>query len=207
MYELMFGKIPTTSFVKRRNLPNLMGRINYISNPKRQEFLGDFFDIGNKEYWKQLAKQSKDLADYNKDKVTKKGKPFKTIQAVEYVVRLSPDLYDVDSGHLLITAADIANSFYQKFGYKCCVAIHHSKLKNDDTGECKLDKNGNYLRNNNNLHCHLILCDREDHKVNIKKYAKRDIYYDAKGKRVYKKELAVKTIKKGECYSDVRFGP
>lgn len=207
MYENYIGKVPTTSFVKRRNLPNLMGRINYISNPRRQEFLEDYFDMEDKGYWKQLAKQSKDLADYNKNKKTEKGKTFKPIQAVEYIVRLSPEMYDSQSGLLLVSAADIANSFYRKFGYKCCVAIHHSKLNDEATGDRVLDDDGKYIKNNNNLHCHLIMCDRQDSNVHVKKYAKRNIYYDANGKRVYKKELAAKIIKKGDCYSDLRFGP
>lgn len=207
MYEQMYGKIRTTSYVRRTNLPNVIGRINYISNPEKQEFLEDYYDMANKDFWKELAKQSKDTKDYNKNKVDEKGKPYKPIQAVEYIVRLSPEMYDKSTGQLKCSAEDIAMHFYNHFGYICCVGVHHSKLK-DENDNYVLNEQGNYRRNYNNLHCHLIICDRVKPDNRIKKYATRDIYFDSNGKRVYKKSLAdpSKTIKKGECYKDLKFG-
>lgn len=197
----------SSSFAKRRNLPNVIGRIDYISNPKRQEFLEDHYNMEDKDFWKELAKQSIDTKDYNKTKTDKKGKPSKPIQAVEYIVRLSPEMYDMESQTLLVPAKVIADSFYQKFGYKCCVGVHHSKLKDEYKRQVR-DVNGKPIRDNNNLHCHVIICDRQEPKERIKKYATRDIFFDSNGKRVYKKSLAdpSKTIKKGECYKDYKFG-
>lgn len=207
MVEEIGGKSYVTSFARRRNLPNLMGRIDYISNPNRQEFKEDFYDMEDKEFWMELAKQSKDTADYNKNKVDRKGKPFKPIQAVEYMVRLTPEIFDGPNDRLLVSAKQVADSFYKKFGYKCCVAIHHSKAR-DENGRLKRDSDGNVMRNYDNLHCHLIMCDREIPNERIRKKATRDIYYDSTGKRVYRKNLAdpSKTIKKGEYYKDLKFG-
>ena len=207
MIEIINGKEHVSSYVRRTKLPGLMGRINYISNPNRQDFGEDFYNMEDKDFWKQLASQSKDTEDYNKDKKTKKGKPYKPTQAIEYIVRLSPEMYDKNNESLMIPAKEIADSFYKKFGYKCCVAVHHSSVKDENKKPIK-DENGNYIRNYDNLHCHIIICDREIPKERIRKIAKRDIYFDSNGKRVYRKDLAdpTKTIKKGECYKDLRFG-
>lgn len=182
----------TTSFVKRRNLNSLMANLNYISSKKRQDFLEDYYNPKDKSWWKALA----DYSDFAKEKTKHKQK--RTIQAREYIVRFTNDTYDTKA----FSAKDISDSIYDKFGLVAAVALHHSRVE-DENGNPVL-KDGHTIMNEDNYHAHIVVCDRE---LNPKPlYAYRNIYLDESGKRVYKKELAKTIVPKGSYVPTSLFG-
>lgn len=48
------------SYVSNRHLTNVKGRIDYISNPKRQENIVDFYNSKDMNFWNQLAKENQE---------------------------------------------------------------------------------------------------------------------------------------------------
>ncbi len=41
-----------------RKLTNVVGRVDYISNPERQENIKSFFSTADNDFWNKLAKES-----------------------------------------------------------------------------------------------------------------------------------------------------
>lgn len=158
------------SYVSNRNLSNVVGRIDYISNPDRQENIVDFYNSQNNLFWKQLAKENREQF-----KITSHAKRNrKPVEAREFIIALPQN---IDTRNL---AKELCDDFYQKYGVYCACAIHY-KSKND------------------NLHAHLIFSEREtlsEPKIVEKRVAPRTYYYNAQGKKC-KKADAVKVVPKG----------
>lgn len=51
------------SFIQQSKIPNLKGRIDYISNPERQENLYATYSTADDSYWRDLAKENREAAD------------------------------------------------------------------------------------------------------------------------------------------------
>lgn len=159
------------SYVSNRNLTNVVGRIDYISNPKRQENIVDFFNLQNNDFWVQLALENQEQfkASSNSKRANRKA-----AEAREFIIALPQD---IDTTNL---AETLCLDFKNKYGVDCACAIHY-KAKED------------------NMHAHLIYSEREklsEPLVVEQKVAPRTYYYDAKGKKC-KKADAVKVVPKG----------
>ena len=158
------------SYVSNRNLSNVVGRIDYISNPDRQENIVDFYNSQNNLFWKQLAKENREQF-----KITSHAKRNRRpVEAREFIIALPQN---IDTRNL---AKELCDDFYQRYGVYCACAIHY-KSKND------------------NLHAHLIFSEREtlsEPKIVEKRVAPRTYYYNAQGKKC-KKADAVKVVPKG----------
>ena len=50
--------MPRHSFVQISKLPDVRGRVDYISNPKRQEHLYATYSTTEHDFWKRLAEQA-----------------------------------------------------------------------------------------------------------------------------------------------------
>lgn len=55
--------MPRHSFIQMTKLPDVRGRVDYISNPKRQEHLYAIYSTVKPEFWKYLSEQAQ--YDYN----------------------------------------------------------------------------------------------------------------------------------------------
>ena len=149
------------SYVSNRNLTNVVGRIDYISNPKRQENIVDFFNLQNNDFWVQLALENQEQfkASSNSKRANRKA-----AEAREFIIGLPQN---IDTENL---AERLCNDFKNKYGVDCACAIHY-KAKED------------------NMHAHLIYSERErlsEPLVVEQKVAPRTYYYDAKGKKCKK---------------------
>ena len=162
-------------------LTNVKGRIRYITDPKRQENLYATYGNVIKKFWSQLAKQ-------NQRDFVESGTKGTCIEARELILMLPPSLIEYDHDDLLKYLTEI---FSEKYNVGCQAALHHNHRKT-------------------NLHIHLIFSEREILDEPEVKIAKRNRFYNEKGKHVRtKKEIldaegnirsGCKIIKKGEVY-------
>ncbi len=163
-------------------LPDVRGRITYISSHAKQENLYAVYETTDRHYWTELAKCSQ-------QEFQKSGTEGKCIEAREFIIALPesfPNLYEPDKLLQLFT-----DRFKEKYGVECVSALHHNKRKT-------------------NYHIHLIFSERELLPEPIEKTASRNMFYDEQGKHVRtKKEIldgngnvrkGCKIVKKGEIY-------
>lgn len=144
-------------FIKASVLTNVVGRVDYISNPKRQEHLMAFYDNMPANGWKELSKISQAQASYNAGK--------KICEARELIIMIPNEMakYKPDQ-----VAKVYADQFTKQYGVPCAVAMHWNKKKN-------------------NYHAHLVFSEREILKEQKVSIATRNTYFDAQGKRSSKK--------------------
>ena len=176
------------SFIMESKLHDVKGRVDYISNPERQENLYAVFSNVEDDYWKLLAEQ-------NQRDFLKSGTKGTCIEARELIIMLPPSLINMDHKLLL---EYITSVFTDKYNVGCCAALHHNKRKT-------------------NLHIHLIFSEREMKQKADQKIASRNMFYNEEGKHVRtKKEIldedgkvraGCRIIKKGEVYERNYFGP
>ena len=163
-------------------LPDVRGRITYISSYAKQENLYAVYETTDCHYWTELAK-------CNQQEFEKSGTEGKCIEAREFIIALPesfPNLYEPDKLLQLLT-----DRFKEKYGVECVSALHHNKRKT-------------------NYHIHLIFSERELLPEPIEKTATRNMFYNEQGKHVRtKKEIldengnvrkGCKIVKKGEVY-------
>ena len=115
------------SFLQVVKLPNVRGRVRYISDPKRQENLYATFTNVEPKYWTYLSKE-------NQEDFRKSGTEGKCIEARELIIMLPPSLIQYDPDMLL---KYFSAKFVEKYDVAVASALHHNKAKT-------------------NLHIHLI---------------------------------------------------
>lgn len=174
------------SFIQISKLPNLKGRIDYITNPKRQENLYATYNTTDDTFWDELAK-------CNRLEFKKSGSSGKCIEGRELIIALPEAYCEFNKQRVLKSFTDF---FQREYGVNCIAALHHNKTKT-------------------NLHIHLIFSEREELKDGIEKIATRNMFYDESRKHVRtKKEIldadgnireGCSIIKKGEVYDYSRF--
>lgn len=174
------------SFIQISKLPNLKGRIDYITNPKRQENLYATYNTTDDAFWDELAK-------CNRLEFKKSGSSGKCIEGRELIIALPEAYCELNKQWVLKNFTDF---FQREYGVNCIAALHHNKTKT-------------------NLHIHLIFSEREELKDGIEKIATRNMFYDESGRHVRtKKEIldadgnirkGCSIIKKDEVYDYSRF--
>lgn len=176
------------SFVQMTKLHNVRGRVDYITNPKRQENLYATYTNVPKKYWYHLAKE-------NQWDFSHSGSGGRCIEARELIIMLPPSLIEYDHETLL---KYFTGRFAEKYGVDCQSALHHNKAKT-------------------NLHIHLIFSEHKALGEPERKIARRNMFYDENGKHVRtKKEIldeegnvrkGCRIIPKGEVYEINFFEP
>ena len=97
-------------YCSARKVTNVVGKIDYISNPKRQECIEGYYNTADNSFWKLLADESQQ--QFAK-KVNRKGK---CCEAREFIIGIPQDYQ--------ITAQEIAEGFKATYGVECAVALH-----------------------------------------------------------------------------------
>lgn len=174
------------SFIQISKLTNLKGRIDYITNPKRQENLYAIYDTADDTFWQELGK-------CNRLEFKKSGSAGSCIESRELIIALPEQFCYMNKQKVL---EDFTKLFKDNYGVNCIAALHHNKTKT-------------------NLHIHLIFAEREELKDGVEKIATRNMFYDENGRHVRtKKEIldsdgnirkGCSIIKKGEIYEYNRF--
>ena len=173
--------IVRNSFIQMSKLPNVKGRISYISSKARQENLYAVYETTDRKFWKELAK-------CNQEEFRESGTKGNCIEARELIIALPESFVDYEPGKLLKLFTE---HFKQNYGVECIAALHHNKRKT-------------------NYHIHLIFSERKLLDEPVEKIATRNMFYDENGKHVRtKKEIlnetgqlrsGCKIIPKGEVY-------
>ena len=174
------------SFIQISKLTNLKGRIDYITNPKRQENLYAIYDTADDTFWQELGK-------CNRLEFKKSGSAGSCIESRELIIALPEQFCYMNKQKVL---EDFTKLFKDNYGVNCIAALHHNKTKT-------------------NLHIHLIFAEREELMDGVEKIATRNMFYDENGRHVRtKKEIldsdgnirkGCSIIKKGEIYEYNRF--
>lgn len=175
------------SFIQMSKLSNVKGRISYISDPKRQEYLyATFSTREDMTFWNDLAKECQE--EFRRSMA--KGK---CIEARELIIALPEEYTQFAPDRVL---QEFTEQFKKRYGVECVSALHHNKTKK-------------------NYHIHLIFSERRLLSEPDIKIATRSVFYDENGKRVRtKKEITGEdgqirkgctVIKKGEAYESHLF--
>ena len=171
------------SFIRQSKLSNVAGRIDYISNPKRQEYLYATYQTegATPEFWKNLARENQ--LDFKAS-----GSAGKCIEGREFIIALPESFVQYRVGDVVRLFAEI---IHKRYGVECSAALHHNKAKT-------------------NYHIHLVFSERKILEQPEVKIATRNIFYDEQGKRRRtKKEIldeqgnlraGCSIIPKGEVY-------
>ena len=160
-----------TQYLRITKLHDVRGRIDYISNPERQENLLAYRTTMDSKMWLALANQNQRSFKNNSRGVSANGK---CIEAREIIFHL-PHRFSADPERVLNQIVDDWKNTYHT---DCAAALHWNHDKT-------------------NLHIHLIFSERERLDRDKIKYATRSMYYDADWKRCNKAD-AVHVIHKGE---------
>ena len=173
--------IVRNSFIQMSKLPNLKGRISYISSKARQENLYAVYETTDRKFWRELAK-------CNQEEFRESGTKGNCIEARELIIALPESFVDYEPDKLLKLFTE---HYKQNYGVECISALHHNKRKT-------------------NYHIHLIFAERKLLDEPVEKIATRNMFYDENGKHVRtKKEIldeggllrkGCKIIPKGEVY-------
>lgn len=190
------GERRTTSmpnlYARQTALTNVGGRIDYISNPARQEHLlavhDGAADLLDGAYWRTLAQECKATQKHT-------SADHRGVQGRELVIQLSNALLQRMTPEQI--ASKLAASFEQQYHRPCIVAIHWNNAKT-------------------NLHAHLIYSERDLLEEPEVKVATRALFFDEDGKRCYKKAAILddagelrpgcRIVPKGEIYERRCFG-
>ena len=174
------------SFIQMSKLPNVKGRISYITSHARQENLYATYRTADNEFWSNLARESQ-------QEFKRSGTEGKCIEARELIIAL-PEVYTKYEPQEVLE--DFTEEFHRRYGVECVSALHHNKRKT-------------------NYHIHLIFSERKLLPEPDIKIATRSVFYDETGKRVRtKKEITGEdgqirkgctVIKKGEVYESHLF--
>lgn len=175
------------SFIKASPLTNVRGRVDYISNPKRQENLIAFYQTPEDPaaFWKTLSDTTRANTAYHKN-------ADKHVEAREHVVMLPYDLADEDPYEL---AKEFAEDFKKQHGVECAVGIHWNKKKS-------------------NFHLHLVFSERQLLQEREASIATRNTYFDVEGKRSTKGKCVgadgkllpgCRMVQKGEAFPSKTF--
>lgn len=174
------------SFIQMSKLPNVKGRISYITSHARQENLYATYRTADNEFWSNLARESQ-------QEFKRSGTEGKCIEARELIIAL-PEIYTRYEPQEVLE--DFTEEFRRRYGVECVSALHHNKRKT-------------------NYHIHLIFSERKLLPEPDIKIATRSVFYDETGKRVRtKKEITGEdgqirkgctVIKKGEIYESHLF--
>ena len=178
--------MPRHSFIQMSKLPNVKGRISYITSHARQENLYATYRTADSIFWSNLARESQ-------QEFQRSGTEGKCIEARELIIAL-PEIYTQYEPQQVLT--DFTEEFRRRYGVECVSALHHNKRKT-------------------NYHIHLIFSERKLLPEPDVKIASRSVFFDETGKRVRtKKEITGEggqirkgctVIKKGEVYESHLF--
>ena len=171
------------SFIRQNKLSDVAGRIDYISNPKRQEHLYATYQTegATSEFWKNLARENQ--LDFKAS-----GTAGKCIEGREFIIALPESFVEYKADNVVRLFTD---SFHKRYGVECSAALHHNKRMT-------------------NYHIHLVFSERKMLEHPEVKIATRNMFYDEQGKhRRTKKEVldeqgnlraGCSIIPKGEVY-------
>lgn len=174
------------TFVRQTKLHDVCGRVHYISSHEEQEHLYATYETNPEPFWEDLARECQ-------TEFKKSGAHGKCIEARELVIALPKSLQQFNPNELL---KYFTEEFKRQYGVECSSALHHNPRKT-------------------NYHIHLIYSERTLLDDPMKKVARRNLFFNAYGKKVRaKKDIldeagnllpGCRIVPKGEVYEQHMF--
>ena len=173
-------------YCSARKLTNVKGRLDYISNPARQENIKGYYNTTDNSFWEELAKENQKNFHQQTYKRTIKQNGQEIVKTYHSQCCEAREFIIAIPQNFNITAMQLAEWFKATYGVECAVALH-------------------WKESTQNFHAHLIYAEREHYKEPEIIEHKRAYYYDAEGKKC-KKAYAVRVVPKIEevWWSDKR---
>ena len=173
-------------YCSARKLTNVKGRLDYISNPARQENIKGYYNTTDNSFWEELAKENQKNFHQQTYKRTIKQNGQEIVKTYHSQCCEAREFIIAIPQNFNITAMQLAEWFKATYGVECAVALH-------------------WKESTQNFHAHLIYAEREHYKEPEIIEHKRAYYYDAEGKKC-KKADAVRVVPKIEevWWSDKR---
>ncbi len=162
-----------SGYLSSRKLTNVKGRINYITNDKKQENIIDYHNTTDSNFWRMLAKESQ-----QRHKEVSAG--GKCCESRELIIGIPQDSR--------VTAKEICDAFKEKYKVECTCAIHQNNKKGVVNRHCHL-----IFSERQKLNEPEVIEERK---------AARTYYYNEKGQKC-KKADAVKIVRKGTILQKV----
>jgi len=133
--------IVRNSFIQMSKLPNVKGRISYISSKARQENLYAVYETTDRKFWTELAR-------CNQEEFKKSGTEGTCIEARELIIALPESFVDYEPDKLLKLFTE---HFKQNYGVECIAAFSERKLLDEPvekiaTRNMYYDENGKHVR-------------------------------------------------------------
>lgn len=123
------------SFIQMSKLPNVKGRISYITSKAKQENLYATYRTADNTFWNNLARESQ-------QEFKRSGTPGKCIEARELIIAL-PELYTkFDPDKVL---KDFTDLFRRRYGVECVSALHHIMLHKKPQKDTRVFTLSNYI--------------------------------------------------------------
>ena len=196
----------TNLFARNVALTNVAGRLDYISNPLKQEHLLSTYDTASDlldgQYWQILARESQAAFEQY-------GAKSRTVTRAGKIVEQQLQCEEAREVYFLLGNEILDRMTPDEALKKACDAVSQ-RIGRPVTGAMHLNKS------TRSLHVHIIYSDRELLQDPIIKVAERNLFFDAQGKRCYKKSEILdenkqllpgcKIIAKGEIYESRCFG-
>ena len=108
------------SFIQMSKLSDVKGRISYISDPKRQEYLyATFSTREDMTFWNDLAKECQ-------EEFKRFGTEGKCIEARELIIALPEEYTQFDPNRVL---REFTEQFKKRYDVECVSALHHNKTR------------------------------------------------------------------------------
>lgn len=156
-----------SGYLSSRKLTNVKGRINYITNEKKQENIIDYHNTTDSNFWRMLAKESQQ----RHEEVIAGGKCCESRELIIGIPQNSR-----------VTAKEICDTFKEKYKVECTCAIHQNNKEGVVNRHCHL-----IFSERQKLNEPEVIEERK---------AARTYYYNEKGQKC-KKADAVKIVRKG----------
>ena len=166
------------SFIRQNKLSDVAGRIDYISNPKRQEHLYATYQTegATSEFWKNLARENQ--LDFKAS-----GTAGKCIEGREFIIALPESFVEYKADDVVRLFTD---SFHKRYGVECSAALHHNKKMT-------------------NYHIHLVFSERKMlerlERLEVK-IVTRNMFYDEQDKHRRTKKIGKNNPKEAEIRAD-----
>ena len=106
------------SFIQMSKLPNVRGRISYITSHARQENLYATYRTADNTFWDNLAKESQ-------QEFKRSGADGKCIEARALIIAL-PEVYTQYEPQQVLE--DFTEEFHKRYGVECVSALHHASF-------------------------------------------------------------------------------
>ena len=124
--------MPRHSFIQMSKLPNVKGRISYITSHARQENLYATYRTADSTFWSNLARESQ-------QEFQRSGAEGKCIEARELIIAL-PEIYTQYEPQQVLT--DFTEEFRRRYGVECVSALHHNMTRLESVSAPKRKSRG-----------------------------------------------------------------